>query len=173
MEWLRSKRGIVTLVTLGLLLTALRHCMFSSGDTPAPPPAPAQPVATAPTSPPPTPPKAANETDRVILSLFNSPLDGKGLALEQQLRNRYSNAYIGLYLLKGCGIGTDSYNEKLANTFASEWTRQNLSTPEAQDLRSMLASIIEEAGTSYSMLYANTPCEKRNLPALQDYFDAL
>jgi hypothetical protein len=116
---------------------------------------------------------AANETDRVILSLFDSPLDNNDLAFEQHIRARYRNAYIGIYLLKTCGSDITSYHTALAASFGREWATRGSATPPAQDIHGMLTSIIEEARTSYSMLYANTPCDKRNLTAFTQFFEGL
>jgi hypothetical protein len=123
----------------------------------------------------PTPKRASasNETDRVILSLFDSPLDNNDLAFEQHIRARYRNAYIGIYLLKTCNADVTTYHNALAASFAKEWAARGSEAPPAQDIHSMLMSIIEEARTSYSMLYASTPCDKRNLPAFTTFFEGL
>lgn len=116
---------------------------------------------------------AANETDRIILSLFDAPVDSEGLALEQTLRTRYRNAYIGIYLLKGCSTNVQTYHLALASAFSKEWARHGKSSPPPADITSMLSAIIEEARSSYTMLYVNTPCENRNLEAFKAYFEKL
>ncbi len=118
-------------------------------------------------------PKAANETDRIILSLFDSSLDNTGLAFEQNLRSRYRNAYIGIYLLKSCDVDVRAYHQALADAFTKEWDKKRIASPPAQDVNTMLTAIIEEARSSYTMLYINTPCEKRNLGAFKEFFEAL
>ena len=173
---LRTKSGIVaTVLLIAIVAATLKFC---SSDAPSPSAAPlaaAKPMpATLPAPAQPTPArKAANETDRVILSLFDSTLDKSGLAFEQQLRERYRNAYVGIYLLKGCNVEVESYNQKLAQGLAGEWKKQGKPTPPTQDISTMLTAIMEEARTSYSLLYIDTPCEKRNLPAFTEYFEKL
>lgn len=117
--------------------------------------------------------KATNETDRLILSLFDSEIDSGGLAFEQQLRDRYRNAYVGIYLLQGCNISVTAYHQKLSTLFRAEWAKKGHAAPATQDVNAMQAAIIEEARSSYSMLYTNTPCEKRNLDTFVRFFDSL
>lgn len=158
-----------SLLALALLALVLWKCT----DTASPPSA----GSTAPSAASPAPASrirsAANETDRIILSLFDSTIDGKGLAFDQQVRDRYRNAYIGIYLLQGCNTDVTEYHHKLARAMASEWAKQGLASPAPQDISAMLRGIIEEARSSYSMVYADTPCDKRNLPAFIAYFSKL
>lgn len=167
---LRTRAGFFLALTLLFIIGAWALYSTITPDTTHPAPTAATPAIT-PVAKPPR--KAANETDRLILALFDSELDGSGLAFEQQLRTRYRNAYIGIYLLKGCNIDVTRYHNALARTLAGEWQKQGHTTPPSQDITSMLNAIIEEARSSYTMLYVDTPCEKRNLPAFTDYFDKL
>lgn len=164
----RSRSGIVlSIIALGMMVLAYRYY----SNTPSPP------LRTTPHTPPLTAPtrasKATNETDRLILSLFDSEIDRGGLAFEQQLRDRYRNAYIGIYLLQGCDTDVTAYHQKLSASFRNEWAQKGHSSPVTQDVTAMQTAIIEEARTSYSLLYTDTPCEKRNLDAFIRFFNAL
>lgn len=164
----RSRFSIVlSIIALGVAMLVYRYY----SDMPSPPSQTT--TATPPLTAPTRASKATNETDRLILSLFDSEIDKNGLAFEQQLRDRYRNAYIGIYLLQGCNRDITVYHEKLSASFRSEWAKKMQATPVVQDIRAMQAAIIEEARTSYSMLYTDTPCEKRNLDAFIRFFDAL
>lgn len=167
---LRTRAGFFLALTLLFIIGAWTLYRTITPDTKGATPVAASPAVTAVAKPA---RKAANETDRLILSLFDSELDGSGLAFEQQLRARYRNAYIGIYLLKGCNVDVTRYHNALARTLSGEWHKQGHSAPPPQDITSMLNAIIEEARSSYTMLYVDTPCEKRNLPAFTEYFDKL
>lgn len=120
------------------------------------------------------PASAASDTDRIILSLFKpSPEDLAGFSQSERIRERYRTAYISLYLLKGCGENVDSYHAILARHFSTEWASLGGDNATPDTIYKTLDTLIQQAAGSYSMLYQNTPCDKRNLPALRNYFRQL
>ncbi len=160
-------------IFLVLVSAALFYFLGSSSESPTTPPAIPAPKSPVTAAPKPTLPTAANEKDRQILTLFDSPLDGEGLAFERQLRERYRNAYVGIYLLKTCNIDVNEYHTKLAANLSREWAKHGSPTPPTQDIRSMLQAIMEDASSSYSLIYSATPCNERNLSAFTDFFEKL
>lgn len=128
----------------------------------------APPAASTPATP------AASDTDRIILSLFKpSPDDLAGFSQAERIRERYRTVYISLYLLKGCNENVDSYHAALVRHFHTEWATLGGENTNPQTIYATLETLIQQAAGSYSLLYQNTPCDKRNLPAIRNYFRQL
>ena len=156
------------LITLGLLGAAYYLLLLTPPAPPAPPaakPATAPPAAAAPKP-------AASDADTIILSLFN-PSDSEltGFTREEALRERYRTIYLAAYLLQGCGENIDGIHASVAQLFSRDWA--TLRPAETARASTELNAIMQQANGTYSLLYQNTPCEKRNLPALHGYFAGL
>jgi hypothetical protein len=164
----KRQRFSAAVILLALLLMAQSLFGLFGDDTPQPAP---QSLPAVPDAPKPVQNAtgAKTTTDEVILSLFDPGVNElAGIAREDSLRARYRTQYIGIYLLKECGIDVTRYHTKLARRFSSD--AAGLSAAHATN---MLVSIIEDARSSYIMLYQNTPCERRNLAAFERYFSSL
>lgn len=113
------------------------------------------------------PAPATNGPDSIILSLFKPTETDLS---ESRLRERYNTIYVSLYLLKGCNENVDAYHATVAQRFLADWQSLGPAYTDRAAGIAALTSIIEQASGSYSVLYQNTPCEDRNIPALHSYF---
>lgn len=119
-------------------------------------------------------PNGSATKDAAILSLFQpSPLELKGRSLEDTLREQFRNLYTGIFLLKECQVNISLYHEKLSRDFNTRWSQLPLTDQTAVTRYRTLQSIIEEARSSYVLLYQDTPCKNRNLRAFKRYFSQL
>lgn len=132
------------------------------------------PAATAPIIKPPIIPEGSAAKDAAILSLFQpSKEELIGRSREDTLRERFRNLYTGVFLLKECGVNVSNYHTKLSHDFTRKWSNLALVDQTPITRYRTLQSIIEEARSSYVLLYKNTPCRNRNLEAFRAYFEQL
>lgn len=132
------------------------------------------PAATAPIIKTPIIPEGSAAKDAAILSLFQpSKEELIGRSAEDRLRERFRNLYTGIFLLKECGANVSTYHTKLSHDFTNKWSNLALADQTPITRYRTLQSIIEEARSSYILLYKNTPCRNRNLDAFRTYFDQL
>jgi hypothetical protein len=164
----RQRFSAIVILLATTLLTQSFCSLFSDSDTPPPAQQAIPPVPDAP-QPAQNATGAQRTTDEVILSLFDPGVNElANVALEDTLRARYRTQYIGIYLLKECGINVANHHATLARRFSADARGMD-----GNAATTMLVSIIEDARSSYIMLYQNTPCERRNLDAFERYFKAL
>lgn len=119
-------------------------------------------------------PEGSVARDAAILSLFQpSKEELIGRTREDILRERFRNLYTGVFLLKECGVNVSTYHTKLSQDFTLKWSSLALTGQTPITRYRTLQSIIEEARSSYVLLYKNTPCRNRNLDAFEAYFSQL
>lgn len=156
-------RGTFLFIIVILVTGWAVKMLFSSDPTPLPATTAVTPSAPVKSTPAP----ATNGADSIILSLFKPTETDLS---ESRLRERYNTIYVSLYLLKGCNENVDAYHNTVAQRFLADWQSLGPAYTDHAASIAALTSIIEQASGSYSVLYRNTPCTDRNIPAVHSYF---